>query len=164
MRRCVVAGAISSKKLFGPNSVFVFWSRYRPSCHPIFLWPKYKNLKVCNFLALYSLNQLVNNFGLKIINFQTLAFNGLRACKEPKTKGWSEFSNLVNPNFHYNATFSVSNNLPEAISINVWSGYSKKYALPIMSSRISNSRIFQNNKRSFYFWWWQWMCYCQNRK
>lgn len=111
------------------------------SCHPIFLGPKYKNSKVCNFLALYSLNQLVNNFGLKITSFQKLVFNGLRACKEPKTKDWSEFSNLVNPNFHYNATFSVSNNILKAISINVWSGYSKKHALPIMSSRISNSRI-----------------------
>ena len=47
------------------------------SYHSIFLGPKYKNLKFCDFLALYSLNQLVNNFGLKIINFQSLAFNGL---------------------------------------------------------------------------------------
>ena len=44
------------------------------SCHPIFLGPKYKNSKFCNFLALYSLYQLVNNFGQKIINFQSLAF------------------------------------------------------------------------------------------
>ena len=30
-----------------------------------------------DFLALYSLNQLVNNFDPKIINFENLAFNGL---------------------------------------------------------------------------------------
>ena len=47
------------------------------SCHLIFVGPKYKNSKFCDFLALYSQNQLVNNFGLKIINFQRLAFNGL---------------------------------------------------------------------------------------
>ena len=47
------------------------------SCHPIFLGSKNKNSKFSDFLALHSLNQLVNNFGLKIINFQRLAFNGL---------------------------------------------------------------------------------------
>ena len=43
----------------------------------IFLTPKHKNLMLCDFLALYILNQLMNNFDLKIINFQSLAFNGL---------------------------------------------------------------------------------------
>ena len=44
---------------------------------PIFLTSKHKNLMFCDFLALYILNQLVNNFDLKIINFQSLVFNGL---------------------------------------------------------------------------------------
>ena len=47
------------------------------SCHPIFLGLKHKNSKFRDFLALYTLNQLVNNFGLKIINFESLAFNEL---------------------------------------------------------------------------------------
>ena len=54
------------------------------SCHPRFLGPNNKNSKLCNYLALYSLNKTANNFSIKIINFQSLAFNGLKTLTEKR--------------------------------------------------------------------------------
>ena len=71
----VVTGVLSTKfsfYFFTPLS-----SIGNLSCPPLFLGRKYKNSKFCDFLVLHNINQLVNNFVLKIINFQSLAFNGL---------------------------------------------------------------------------------------
>ena len=84
------------------------------SCHPIFLGPKYKNSKFCDFLDLYSINQLVNNFGVKIINFQNLAFNGLITipCSKATKHVIVTFSSWSKPAFsHVSKLISQFNTL-----------------------------------------------------
>ena len=100
------------EKIVWTNSSFYFLTPLSAignfSCHPIFLIPKYKNSNFCSLFALYSLNQLVNNFGLKITNFQSLAFNGLIV---------NSFSVLISVFIIFVSTSALSNVFAKSVAV-----------------------------------------------